>query len=229
MIAFEIIFTYPKESGNLLGRVQGHRICFWAISKKMTATFDKMADLEWQLLPACTSLNGRNRSAPIVFENQSVKITLEPTKAPFNAGNFNAEEIVRLNLDLSCTASYTTFLNSVDKWALRELGKNPTLYFKKDLTPTELKAAYRPCATPHEKNGIQYPETMRVKIMVDGPNKIRCWTPDRQPRPMPEDWRKCTLTPQIIAKSIWLMNGQAGVLFECQDCIIEDDDVSCPF
>ena len=194
----------------------------------MTPKITKM-DLKWQLLPPCTSLNGRNRSAPIAFDNQSVKIALGSTKAPFGSGNFNPEELVRLNLDLSCTAAYTAFLSSVDKWALSELGKNPTLYFKKDLTPTEVKAAYRPCATPHEKNGIQYPETMRMKIMASGNNAIRCWTPERQPRPMPTDWRKCTITPHVTVKSIWLMNGQAGVLFECHDCVVQEDDISCPF
>ena len=192
-------------------------------------TPDKMAELQWQLLPPCTSLNGRNRSAPIVCENQHVKINLEGTRPAFNASNFNPEETSRLNLDLSCTLSYTEFLRTVDTWALRELSKNPTLYFKKDLSPAQVKAAYIECARTHEKNGVQYPASMRLKIMVNGPNQIRCWTSDREPRPLPDDWRKCIITPQITAKSIWLMNGQAGVLFECYDCIVQDDDVSCPF
>ena len=184
---------------------------------------------KWLLLPVCTSINGRNKSAPIVCENQSVKLKLEPTTAPFGAGNFNVEEKVRMNLDLSCSESHLKILTQIDEWALKQLSKDSKLYFKKELSDTELRAAYRPCATPHEKNGVAYPPTMRLKIMTDGPNKIRCWTPDRQPRPMPEDWRNCRLTAQSTVQSIWLMNGAAGVLFQCCDVIVEEQSMDCPW
>ena len=184
---------------------------------------------KWQLLPVCTSLNGRNKSAPIVCENQSVRLKLEPSTAPFGAGNFNVEETVRLNLDLSCKESHLKLLTQIDEWALKQLAKDSKLYFKKELSETELRAAYRPCATPHEKAGVQYPPTMRLKIMTEGPNKIRCWTPDHQPRPMPEEWRNCRLTAQVVVKSLWIMNGAVGTLFECHDIIVDEEDISCPF
>ena len=63
----------------------------------------------WNLLPVCTSLNGRNKSAPIACKNEAVKVKLEETYAPFGAGNFNPEEKVRLNLDISCTESHLAF------------------------------------------------------------------------------------------------------------------------
>ena len=37
-----------------------------------------MANIDtWNLLPVCTSLNGRNKSAPIACKNESVKVKLE--------------------------------------------------------------------------------------------------------------------------------------------------------
>ena len=189
-----------------------------------------MADTtSWNLLPVCTSLNGRNKSAPITCNNQSIRLKLEPTTAPFGAGNFNKEELVRLNLDLSCTEAITALLTDIDKWAFEQLSKDSKNYFKKQLSATELLAAYRPCATPHEKDGIQYPPTMRLKIMTEGPNKVRCWTPSKELREMPKEFRNCIITAQATVKSIWLMNGQAGVLFECYDLVVEEQDVSCPF
>jgi hypothetical protein len=185
---------------------------------------------KWELLPVCTSLNGRHKSAPICCENHRVAVNLPPTKAPFGASNFDSNEKIRMNLDLSCTDEYTAFLEKVDQWALGELAKAPTKFFKKDLDKTEIRAAYKSCATQHEKNGQRFPDTMRVKIMLEGPNKLRCWTPDRQPREIPEDFRLCTITPQVVPKSIWLMGGNsAGVLFECYDCIVEEMSVECPF
>jgi hypothetical protein len=183
----------------------------------------------WNLLPVCTSLNGRNKSAPIACKNEAVKVKLEETYAPFGASNFNPEEKVRLNLDISCTESHLAFCKKVDEWALKQLAKDTKTYFKKQLTEAELKQAYRPLATPHEKNGVQYPPTLRLKVMMEGPNKLRCWTKDREQREIPEDFRNTKVTPQVTVKSIWLMNGQAGVLCECSDVIVQEEDVSCPF
>ena len=181
------------------------------------------------LLPVCTSLNGRNKSAPICSKNQSIKVKLEPSYAPFGASNFNKEETVRLNLDISATESYLAFCEKVDSWALKELAKDTKLYFKRQLSEAELKQAYRPCATPHEKNGVQYAPTIRLKIMMEGPSQIRCWTKEHEPRDPPLDFRNSRLTPLVTVKSLWLMNNQAGALMECSDVVVEEEDVSCPF
>jgi len=184
----------------------------------------------WNLLPVCTSLNGRNKSAPICSKNQAVKVKLGETYAPFGAGNFNPEEKVRLNLDISCTESHLAFCRKVDQWALAQLGKDTKQYFKKQLSEAELKQAYRPLATPHERNSIRYADTLRLKIMTEGPNKLRVWNKDKELRQMPEDFRTCKiLAVQVTVKSIWLMNSQAGVLLEASDIIVEEPDVSCPF
>ena len=110
----------------------------------------------WNLLPVCTSLNGRNKGAPIACRNEAVKVKLEETYAPFGAGNFNPEEKVRLNLDISCNESHIDFCKKVDEWALKQL-KDTKLYFKKQFSEAEHKQAYRPCATPHEKMASNTP------------------------------------------------------------------------
>ena len=134
-----------------------------------------------------------------------------------------------MNLDLSCTESMLETLAQIDDWALAQLAKDTKLYFKKELSENELRSAYRTCATAHEKGGVQYPATVRAKVMLEGPNKIRCWGPNKEPRDIPLDFRGCKLTPQLVVKSLWLMNGSAGVLFECLDLIVEEEDISCPF
>ena len=65
--------------------------------------------------------------------------------------------------------------------------------------------------------------------MMDGPNKLRVWTKDKELREMPEDFRNCKVTPEVAVNSIWLMNGQAGLLFECSDVIVEEQDITCPW
>ena len=65
--------------------------------------------------------------------------------------------------------------------------------------------------------------------MMEGPNKLRCWTKDREQREMPETFKNCKVTPQVTVKSIWLMNGQAGVLFQCSDVIVEEQEIRFSF
>ena len=166
----------------------------------------------WKLLPTISNVRG-HKSAQLVCEKkgtcapQIVKMHMDPTRAPFGAGNFNKEDTIRVNLDLECTHTYMEVLGRVDAWVIDTLAANPDLYFKKHLTRDEVIKAYKPSCTPHEKNGVDYAPSMRCKTNLEGPSKVRCWTPDRIQRAVPEDWRRCTITPLVTFKSIWFMNG----------------------
>ena len=148
----------------------------------------------WKILPTISNVRG-HKSAQIVQEKegicspQVVKIHLGPTRAPFGAGCFNSEEKIRVNLDLECTNTYTELLERIDAWVIDTLAASPELYFKKPLTRDEVIKAYKPSCTPHSKNGIDYSPTMRCKTTLEGPSKVRCWTPERFLRAVPEDWR----------------------------------------
>jgi hypothetical protein len=182
----------------------------------------------WELLPVVTNARG-SKSAPITCQGGAIKIKMEPTRAPFGAGNFNKEDTVRVNLDLACTESYIEFLKQVDAWVIDRLVAHSKTVFKKEMSKDEIKGIYRPSYTAHSKAGIEYMPTMRTKINTCGPNAVKCWTAEKTPRDLPQDWRNCTITPEVLVKSVWLMNGGCGTLFEIKNAIVEEASDECPF
>jgi hypothetical protein len=184
----------------------------------------------WQLQPIVCSTRG-NKSAPITCNNAAVKKIFEDkTVAPFGAGLYNAPpDANRLNLDLACTEEYTSWLEAVDEWAVSELFKRSTEFFKKKMSKEEIKAIFKASATPHSSNGIDFAPTMRTKINLKGLNAVKCWNPDKTTRNTPEEWRGASLQPEILVKGLWFMAGSVGVLFEVHNVIVEQEEETCPF
>ena len=183
----------------------------------------------WNLLPVATNVRGV-RSAAITCENSApVKLLLGPTHAPFGAGSFQPEEKIRLNLDLTCTEVYTKMLSVIDAWVIGRLAADPMGYFKKPMSLAEIKSIYKASSTPHSKNGVEYSDTMRTKLNMEGPKVVKCWTPEKVSRALPLDWRGCTLKPIVLVRGVWFMSGQCGITFETQHCTVEEEDLECPF
>ena len=184
----------------------------------------------WLLLPITCNARG-NKTAGIVCDGEVIKVKFDETKAPFGAGLWNKQpDDIRLNLGLACTERYLNFLDSVDEWAIDQLAQRSAEYFKGPKTKDEIRAIFKPSATPHEKQGISYPSTMRCKINIAGTNCIKCWHPSKALRNRPDDWRSCTLTPEVTIKGLYFMAGGVGVVYECQNIVVvEEGPEECPF
>ena len=130
---------------------------------------------------------------------------------------------------MSCTESYKTILNEIDGWVISKLAADPKAYFKKQLSRDEVKAMYKPSVTPHSKNGVDYAPTLRCKINAEGPRQIKCWGVDRVSRPLPEEWRGCTLQPIVTVRGVWFMSGMCGVTYEVANIIVEEASEECSF
>ncbi len=70
-------------------------------------------------------------------------------KAPFGAGSWSAEEKLRLNLDLAIDDELTAWLEKVDDAVIALLAAKSSTFFKKCLSKAEIKAQFKPSATPH--------------------------------------------------------------------------------
>jgi hypothetical protein len=193
----------------------------------------KMANTtNWTLLPISVNARG-NKNASILENGKPLKIKLHPTTAPFGAGLFNDNGTsTRLNLDLQCDEVYLEFCTAVDEWCIEQLTSRSTEFFKTKKSRAEVEAIFKPSATPHCSKGIEYAPTLRTKINTLGTNAIRCWNPDKTVKATPEcglDWKGATITPEILIKSIWFMQGACGVVYETTNAIIENDVIECPF
>jgi len=120
-------------------------------------------------------------------------------------------------------------LSAIDAWVISKLAADSMGYFKKQMSLAEIKAIYKASSTPHSKNGVEYSDTMRTKLNVEGPKAVKCWTPEKVSRALPLDWRGCILKPIVLVRGVWFMSGQCGITFETQHCTVEEEDDECPF
>ena len=183
----------------------------------------------WRLTPVSTT---RGKSA-LIGDAACEPIKLDThhfLKIPYNAGSFDPKELVRWNLDIACSDELRDFLYKLDEFIIGQLAKDSELYFKKKTSEQEIRTHFKPSVTKHEKDGVVYSDTVRCKINMSGPKAVRCWTPEKNKREAPEDWRTCTIRAVIIPKSIYFMAGNnTGITFEIHDCILNQMDDSCPF
>ena len=184
---------------------------------------------DWCLSPLVQNARG-NKCAYITGPKDAlIKLKLDETKTPFDAGSFNPLETVRLNLDLAVTDMSSEIFAKIDEWVIDKLAANPKAYFKTTKTRDEIAAIYKPSITPHEKDGKTYTPTIRSKINTAGPRKIKCWTQEKTLRDSPEDWRQCEILPIVSVKGLWFMSNQCGCTYEIHDCILNETETSCPF
>jgi hypothetical protein len=158
---------------------------------------------------------------------EPVTATLPATTTPFNAGVYgDTPGVTRLNLELRAGSdAYQSFLNEVDEAVLKALSADTQTYFKKKMTPEDVRAAFKPSSSVRG----EHEATLRCKINTVGPGAVRCWTPEKVSRALPEDWRHCSITPIITARSCYFMSGGCGVTYEIADCIVDENSQECPF
>ena len=97
------------------------------------------------------------------------------------------------------------------------------------MSEEEIRAVFKRSSTERCKDHVDYEPTCRTKINVAGPGAVRCWTPEKTLRALPEDWRRCSITPILTAKCIWFMQGGCGVTYQVDDCILVEKNEECPF
>ena len=188
-----------------------------------------MADL--QLLPIVQGPRG-NKSAGISRKNGPATFKAPvSTTTPFNAGVYGGEPgATRLNLDLNCGHdAYHNFLTELDEFIIKTLSADPQTYFKKKLSPEDVRAMFKPSITQRERDGQHYEPTFRTKLNIAGSAVTRCWDENKTLRKIPEDWRRCEILPIIQAKSVWFMSGNCGITFDVLDCILTEKSDECPF
>jgi len=190
----------------------------------------QMASADLRLLPLVSGPRG-NKFAPILRGSSPATCTLPASSTPFNAGVFgDTPGATRLNLDLHCgQEAYQTFLKEIDEFCIKAMASDPQQFFKKKLSEEDIRAIFKPSITERRKDNIDYEATVRTKINIAGPSAVRCWTPEKTLRALPEDWRRCSITPILAAKSVYFMAGGCGVTYEVSDCILVEKGDDCPF
>jgi hypothetical protein len=181
----------------------------------------------WQLAQVSTSGRG-NRIAAISSKDGATTVRIPKTTSPFGAGTFNQDPTAtRLNLDLVIPDELLDTLREIDQFAVKALSADKKHYFSKDV---DVQSVYKSCINEHVKGEKVYKPTIRCKINTTGSSAVRHWTPDRQLRDAPDDYRNVYIEAMAVARQIYFMAGSCGVVLDITDMIIhEHEAVQCPF
>ena len=138
---------------------------------------------------------------------------------------FDGSDAARVSINFAATPEAEADLARLETWVVQTVAADPRRFFDKDLNPQQVQERF--CSSL--KVSAKGYRSARAKLNLAGRNAVNYWTPDRQPRDAPEDWLSASLQPHLVAKGLWVMSKDWGVLLEMTDCLVDDAAAVCPF
>ena len=182
----------------------------------------------WKFWSLCTSVRGNKHCRITLPDNGPIKITLRDCFCPYDAARY-AQTDSKMNLDIALDEENVKLFEAIDEWVIDQLAQDPMQYFKQKLSRDEIKLMFKKSVRQHQKDDKVFSPTLRCKIVETGPYPTRCWNKNKEKIPHPEVWKNHTITANVTIKNLWFMSAQAGVLYAIEDCILEQQDDTCPF
>jgi hypothetical protein len=170
------------------------------------------------------SLKGA-RSCPLKGDTAWTPGELAGLRCCWEPKSFDGTDQNRVSINFASTPETEADLERLEKWVVETVSKDPKRFFDKDLTPASVKERF--CSSL--KVSAKGYRSIRAKMNFAGRQAVNYWTPDRQPRDAPEDWLSASLQPHLVAKGLWFMSKDWGVLLEMTDCLVDDAAAVCPF
>ena len=157
--------------------------------------------------------------SPVVWQPAAMQCLWQPSA-------YNDETATRLNLSLSPGPEAVASLEALDAWLVNALALSSSKCLGTQMSTEEVRSRYQSALKCHEASGTRY---LRVKVNTTGKAAVRCWDTMRQPRPLPESWTSCSVTPRIVVKGIWLMGKDFGLTLDLRDAMLDEQPTECPF
>ena len=151
---------------------------------------------------------------------------LGPLRVVWKPSAFQQPDASRVNICFAADNETSGYFMRVDKKIIRMLFDDPMKYFGQPLTYEQIRERYQPAIKVNTEKGYT---TLRAKMNLSGPAKVRCWSPEKTPREMPLDWSMADVSPRLQIKGLWVMAREFGLLVEMTDALIEERSVVCPF
>ena len=189
-----------------------------------------------------STLDHASISEPVLCRNGLVKMckilgsdgdiiswdSRELTGTPFIPSSYDSKEKgTKTNLELTCTNEYLKFFKSLDQWCIEYLVNHSKRLLGGDRTYDWVGNMYKPCV----KHSGSFNPLLRTKIVNEGMDVTRYWTPDKRPRAEPEMWTACTLRTRIRVAYLYISETGCGIALECSDIQVcsEPKPAVCPF
>ena len=149
----------------------------------------------------------------------------ESCEVPFEPSNFSDKESSRVNLCFVPTEEIESCLELFESWCIKALTKESKELLGQELTESQIKERFQSSLKTSEKGWRSF----RCKMNIAGKNAVKCWTPDKVKRSLPESWRDCKITPKLHFKGLYVMGRDVGMLIDVTHAKVEELVQQCPF
>jgi hypothetical protein len=181
----------------------------------------------WVVGPIATNSRGAKSAQILAHGQPPVKrlgTAADPLQTPFGASNWDGNS--RHTIEFNIPKPEHEWLEQLDAWAKKKLLKESPRFFKRQLSEKEVAQIYQSVIKKHEKDGTQYPDTVRCKFTV---SRLNHWGVDHKPRGPPADYKFCDLVPMIQVKNFYFGTNQVGLVLELTDLLVQEQVRECPF
>ena len=183
----------------------------------------------WTVGPIATTTRGA-KSANILTEFgippvKRLATASDPLTTPYGSSTFDPNS-TRHNIDFTIDKPLQEWLQELDKWAQKMLLKESPRLFKNQLSKEEISQLYQSTIKKHEKDGHQFPDSVKCKFSV---GRLKHWGFDHKPREAPLDYKSCDLVPHIQIKNFYFASNTCGLVLELTDILVQEQVRECPF
>jgi hypothetical protein len=144
----------------------------------------------------------------------------------FQPKAFNDPAASRVSACFRTTPGVEEYISELESWIIQEVASNPQMYLGQACSEAKVREMFTSALKTSEKGYTH----LRVKMNLAGKGAVKCWDENnRLPRPFPEDWTLCEVSPFLQIKGIWVMNRDFGLLIEMTDALLTESSQLCPF
>ena len=122
----------------------------------------------WVVGPIASNSRGAKPAQILAHGQPPVKrlgTAADPLTTPFGCSTFGPSS-TRHSIDFNIPKAEHEWISQIDEWASKILVKESPRFFKRQLTEKEVSQIYQNVIKKHEKDGTQYPDTVRCKFTV---------------------------------------------------------------
>ena len=173
-----------------------------------------------------TLLGKGAKVAPLTSHGEALMWRPGSLQILFQPKAFNDPTATRVSVCFKSTPEIEDYIHELEQWILKEVASNPTMYLGQSCTAAQVQERFTSALKTSDKGYVH----LRVKMNISGRSQVKCWDANtRLPRPPPDDWTLCEVTPFLQIKGLWVMSKDFGLLLEMSDALVSESSQLCPF
>ena len=169
------------------------------------------------------------KQLPILYAN-GANVVWQPDdfmEIPFEPSAYNDPGANRVTLCVTPSEAVCDTIIALDEWYIQTPSSNPVPLIGVQLSNEQIRERFVSCLKTSEKGY----KTLRVKMNKAGRYALQRYTPEKEKRQHPNNWRGCAIQRRICCKGLYVMGREFDPIFERTHVLLKESggEDECPF